>query len=58
MVYLLWSLKYGRKAPSNPWQAKGLEWQTPSPPTTHNFDVTPRVTEEAYAYSGKETGHV
>ena len=26
--YLLWSLKYGRRAPANPWGATGLEWQT------------------------------
>ncbi len=34
----------------NPWKAKGLEWTTVSPPTTFNFDATPTVTEEAYAY--------
>jgi len=50
MVYLLWSLRYGPVAGPNPWQAKGLEWQTPSPPPTENFEVTPVVTEEAYAY--------
>lgn len=51
MVYLLWSLKYGKKAPNNPWGAAGLEWQIASPPTTFNFDKTPIVTEEAYTYS-------
>jgi cytochrome c oxidase subunit 1 len=50
LVYLLWSLKYGRIAGPNPWGAKGLEWMTPSPPPTFNFDETPIVTEEAYAY--------
>ncbi len=50
LVYLLWSLKYGKVAGPNPWNAKGLEWQTPSPPPTFNFDETPVVTEEAYAY--------
>ena len=50
LVYLLWSLKYGKIAGPNPWHAKGLEWQTPSPPPTFNFDETPIVTEEAYAY--------
>jgi cytochrome c oxidase subunit 1 len=54
LVYLLWSLKYGPLAGSNPWGAKGLEWQTPSPPPTENFEHTPVVTEEAYAYSGEE----
>jgi cytochrome c oxidase subunit 1 len=43
-------MRYGRKASSNPWGAKGLEWATPSPPGPHNFDVQPVVTEEAYDY--------
>lgn len=50
IFYLLWSLRYGELAPANPWHATGLEWQTPSPPPTNNFDTTPIVTEEAYAY--------
>jgi cytochrome c oxidase subunit I len=50
MVYLLWSLRYGKPAPDNPWQATGLEWKTPSPPPTFNFDETPVVTWEAYEY--------
>jgi cytochrome c oxidase subunit I len=53
MCYLIVSLKYGRAADSNPWQAKGLEWQTPSPPPTFNFDTTPIVTEGAYEYGAK-----
>jgi cytochrome c oxidase subunit 1 len=40
----------GRIAGDNPWGATGLEWKTSSPPPTHNFDKTPIVTEEAYAY--------
>jgi cytochrome c oxidase subunit 1 len=54
MCYFLWSLKWGKVAPANPWGAKGLEWETNSPPPTYNFDVMPVVTEPAYAYSGKE----
>ena len=50
MVYMLWSLRYGKIAGDNPWQATGLEWKTPSPPPTFNFDETPIVTEEAYEY--------
>ena len=50
MVYMLWSLRYGKIAGDNPWQATGLEWKTPSPPTTFNFDETPVVTWEAYEY--------
>src|SRR5579863_10412760 len=50
MVYFLWSMRYGKPAPDNPWNAAGLEWQTPSPPTTFNFDEEPVVTWEAYNY--------
>ena len=50
MVYMLWSLRYGKIAGDNPWQATGLEWKTPSPPPTFNFDETPIVIEEAYEY--------
>jgi cytochrome c oxidase subunit 1 len=50
MVYLVWSMRYGRRAEVNPWGAKGLEWQTASPPVTENFPTQPVVTEEAYAY--------
>jgi len=53
VFYLLWSLKYGPIAGPNPWGAKGLEWETASPPPTFNFDATPIVTEEAYAYDAE-----
>src|SRR5712675_2936130 len=39
MAYFLWSLKWGERAPANPWGAKGLEWETTSPPPTNNFEV-------------------
>jgi len=54
LIYLLWSLRYGEKASANPWEAKGLEWQTSSPPVTENFPETPIVREEAYAYHEDE----
>jgi cytochrome c oxidase subunit I len=49
IVYLLWSLRYGAAAGDNPWHARGLEWQTSSPPPTENFSRPP-VVQEAYAY--------
>ncbi len=54
LIYLVWSLRYGPKASANPWNAKGLEWQTASPPITENFAQTPIVREEAYAYEEDE----
>jgi len=56
LVYLIWSMRYGPVAGPNPWGAKGLEWETPSPPPTTNFEITPLVTEEAYAYGGPAEG--
>jgi cytochrome c oxidase subunit 1 len=56
LIYLLWSLGYGKKADANPWGATGLEWQTPSPPPPDNFPVTPIVTQPPYHYS--EETHV
>src|SRR4051794_36928961 len=50
LLYLLWSLKYGAKAPANPWRATGLEWQTPSPPQKENFESPPLVTRGPYDY--------
>ena len=58
LVYLIWSLRYGKRAGPNPWGATGLEWQTPSPPPTENFDHTPVVTEDAYEYSLREDDRV
>jgi cytochrome c oxidase subunit 1 len=40
----------GEKAPKNPWGAKTLEWQTESPPITHNFDFEPSVNAGPYEY--------
>ncbi len=54
MIYFIWSLRKGAKAADNPWEARGLEWLTPSPPPTENFDVTPIVVDEAYDYSPRE----
>jgi cytochrome c oxidase subunit 1 len=50
LLYLTWSLRYGARAPANPWGAAGLEWQTTSPPPTENFATTPVVTRDAYDY--------
>ena len=50
MIYLMYSLKYGEVAGPNPWDARGLEWETTSPPPKHNFLVQPIVDREAYDF--------
>jgi cytochrome c oxidase subunit 1 len=55
MITLVWSLFRGRRAGANPWKAKGLEWELlASPPPAHNFESTPIVTSEAYAYEEED----
>src|ERR1700678_3248683 len=54
MLYMPWSLKYGKIAGSNPWQATGLEWQIQSPPLTENFIDIPIMDHEAYDYDWLE----
>jgi cytochrome c oxidase subunit 1 len=58
LVYLLWSLRYSPLAGPNPWGAIGLEWETPSPPPTYNFAVTPVWTQDAYPYEVQEEAPV
>jgi cytochrome c oxidase subunit I len=58
LLYFIWSLRYGAVAPANPWRATGLEWETPSPPPTDNFEHTPIVTQDAYAYAAQEVAGV
>lgn len=48
--YLLWSLRFGRRAGADPWDATGLEWTTSSPPPTHNFLEQPVVVRQPYDY--------
>jgi cytochrome c oxidase subunit 1 len=54
LIYFIWSMRYGPVAGANPWGAKGLEWQTSSPPPPENFTQIPVVTEAAYAYAAEE----
>ncbi len=50
LLYLGWSLLYGKRASANPWDATGLEWLTASPPPKLNFEVTPTVVRGPYQY--------
>jgi cytochrome c oxidase subunit 1 len=49
-AYLAWSIRHGAVAGDNPFGAKGLEWETRSPPPTRNFDAPPPVPARVYDY--------
>jgi len=52
VVNLVWSMKKGKKAPVNPWEATTLEWIIPSPPPFDNFaGKHPVVNHGPYEYS-------
>ncbi|MCX7594122.1 MAG: cytochrome c oxidase subunit I [Fischerella sp.] len=44
----------GEKAPDNPWQAIGLEWEVSSPPPVENFEEIPVVVSAPYGYGKSE----
>jgi cytochrome c oxidase subunit 1 len=48
--YLTWAMLRSARARANPWNATGLEWQTPSPPPKENFEQTPQVVRGPYGY--------
>jgi cytochrome c oxidase subunit 1 len=52
VINLVWSMKKGKKAPVNPWEATTLEWTIPSPPPFDNFaGKHPVVNHGPYEYS-------
>jgi len=48
--YLFASLRKKMDAPANPWHSRTLEWQTSSPPITHNFHEIPTIGGGPYDY--------
>ncbi|MGZ4699165.1 MAG: cytochrome c oxidase subunit I [Oryzihumus sp.] len=48
---VLHSWRHGELAPANPWGARTLEWQVPTPVPLENFTVLPVVTSDFYGYS-------
>jgi len=62
IINFFWSIKKGKKAPDNAWEATTLEWAaTTSPPLAHgNFAVVPEVHRGPYEYSvpGHAKGYV
>ena len=57
-IYLIWSMRYGKRAEANPWNLPGLEWRIQSPPLTENFTSTPIVTWAAYEFAPPEETEV
>ena len=53
LFYLIASAFRGAKAPTNPWGARGLEWQAPSPPPHENF-IAPPIVGDPYDYHPKD----
>ena len=43
-----------RPAPDNPWDSKGLEWQTANPVPYYNFERIPVVLNDPYHYGESE----
>jgi len=52
IVNLFWSMRRGRKADSNPWEATTLEWTLASPAPSTNFGKErPAVNHGPYEFS-------
>ncbi len=47
---VLWSMKWGKKAPRNPWKANTLEWAAPEHPGHGNFDMDITVYRGPYEF--------
>ncbi len=62
LLYLVYSLLAGRRAPANPWGAASLEWQCSSPPPYENFPTAPTVGDpydfSNLVYDPKQQGYV
>ena len=59
-VYLIYALVRGEIAGDNPWNSRGVEWLTTSPPDKHNFPKPIVVTQDPHTYQnpGEEVEHV
>ncbi len=55
-IYLSLSLRYGKVAGPNPWGSRGFEWNTDSPPPTHNFHHPPVITVDPHDYEAPPEG--
>jgi len=48
--FVMSTVVWRERAPQNPWQSRGLEWQVPSPPPPENFKYIPVVLAGPYEY--------
>jgi cytochrome c oxidase subunit 1/cytochrome c oxidase subunit I+III len=53
IVNVIWSLRRGRIAPDNPWDAPTLEWSVSSPPPPYNFAVVPTIASGQPLWEGR-----
>jgi cytochrome c oxidase subunit 1 len=51
---VIYSWKWGQVAEANPWHAKTLEWQTPTPVPIENFERIPVIVAGPYTYGEPE----
>jgi cytochrome c oxidase subunit 1 len=60
LIYLVYALVNGDVAGDNPWDSKGYEWMTSSPPIKENFEEIPSYEQEPHTYRepGEEVEHV
>ena len=55
VINFVWSTVVTRtRETGNPWDARGLEWQVPSPPPPHNFEHIPVVLSGPYEYGNPD----
>jgi len=48
---LFWSIRHGKEAGMNPWDATTIEWSAPTPPPHGNFPHPVRAYRDPYDYS-------
>ena len=60
LIYLIYALVRGKVAGDNPWNSRGYEWMTTSPPPKHNFDHPVIIDRDSHDYQepGEEVEHV
>ncbi|MGH8163764.1 MAG: cytochrome c oxidase subunit I, partial [Rhodanobacteraceae bacterium] len=51
IINILYSIKNGKRCGHNPWNARTLEWQIPSPPHYFNFKHIPSVFATPYDFN-------